>query len=199
MFFRLVHSFSRPLRFFSFAGFLVFLFMGMQISHFDENNFNGNRAICEQEKSPKLNRPKVIKLAELEAWWKRPTDTLYVFNFWATWCRPCIAELPYFEKIQREYADEKLKIVLISLDFVSNLDSLLVPFLERENIQSEVVLLDETKYNQWIDKIDPSWGGSIPATMMVRNSDNRRTFYEKEFESYEDLKNTINQNIIQKP
>ena len=52
--------------------------------------------------------PVIEDFATLEARMNQPTDTLIVYNFWATWCRPCVAELPYFEKLNQEYAEKKV-------------------------------------------------------------------------------------------
>lgn len=127
----------------------------------------------------------VIKFTELERMMKSKTDTTYVFNFWATWCKPCIKELPYFENITSTHSEKKVKVVLVSLDFKRQYETRLLPFVAERKISSTVVLLDDQDYNKWIDKVDPSWQGSIPATLFVNNSSGKRKFYEKEFEEEE--------------
>ena len=42
---------------------------------------------------------------------------VYLIDFWATWCKPCIKELPAFEELNARYQDKGLKVVLVSLDF----------------------------------------------------------------------------------
>ncbi len=116
-------------------------------------------------------------------------DTVYIFNFWATYCAPCIKELPHFEKIGQEYTDKKVKIILVSLDFKSQIESRVIPFLQRRNILSEVVVLSDPDANSWIDKVNPNWSGAIPATLIVKG--NRKEFYEKEF-TYEEIKSLTN-------
>ncbi len=132
----------------------------------------------------------VIKLPELQKLLNSKSDTTYVVNFWATWCKPCVAELPHFEKLNAESKDKKIKVILVSLDFKRDLNSRLKPFVEKNNLKSTVVLLDEPDYNSWIDKIDASWSGAIPATLVIKN--NRKKFYEREFHSYDDLEKTLN-------
>lgn len=117
-------------------------------------------------------------------------DTVYVFNFWATYCAPCIKELPHFEKVNETYADKKVKVVLISLDFKSQIETRVIPFLKRRDIKSEVVILSDPDANAWIDKVSTSWSGAIPATLVVKG--NKKEFYEKEF-TYEELQSVINQ------
>lgn len=110
---------------------------------------------------------------------KQGKDTTYIVNFWATWCAPCIKELPHFEKLQQEKRGEKLKILLVSLDFKSRLDKSVVPFVKERGLKNEIFLLDETDQQVYIDRIDKSWSGSIPATLFVKGK--KRKFLEKEF------------------
>lgn len=115
-------------------------------------------------------------------------DTLYVFNFWATWCRPCVAELPHFEAINDSLKGQKIKIILVSLDSRKKAETELIPFIQRKQLQNQVILLNAPDFNSWIDKISPEWSGSIPATLMVRKG--KRAFYEQDFE-FGHLKNQI--------
>lgn len=109
-----------------------------------------------------------ISLEQLQSKVIKPGDnTLYVVNFWATWCKPCIEELPYFEEIGKKYADKNVKILLVSLDFVSEKEKV-SKFVERKNLQNEVYLLNAGNPNTWIDKIEPGWDGAIPATLMYK-------------------------------
>jgi thiol-disulfide isomerase/thioredoxin len=114
-------------------------------------------------------------------------DTTYVVNFWATWCRPCVKELPYITNLETKYAGKKIKVFLVSLDFKKNYDKML-EFLQKRNISTSAVLLSAPDANAWIDKVDKSWSGAIPATVIFNNS--KRSFYEKEFHE-EDLYKTI--------
>ncbi|WPR70933.1 TlpA family protein disulfide reductase [Flavobacterium sp. NG2] len=117
-------------------------------------------------------------------------NTTYVVNFWATWCAPCVKELPYFEKLNLE--NKAVKVVLVSLDFKDQYESRLIPFLKKKAIQSQVVLLTDKNYNHWLPKVDKDWSGSIPATLIVKG--NKRIFAERDFASYEELNNYINTN-----
>ncbi|HSC55340.1 MAG TPA: TlpA family protein disulfide reductase [Phnomibacter sp.] len=106
-------------------------------------------------------------------------DTTFIINFWATWCSPCVKELPNFEKLNKEYQSEKLKVLLVSVDYISKLKTTVIPFVQKRNIKSEVFVLNEKDQQQYIDRIDPSWSGSIPATLFIKNG--KRKFIEKEF------------------
>ncbi|MDX9942488.1 MAG: thioredoxin domain-containing protein [Bacteroidales bacterium] len=106
-------------------------------------------------------------------------DTIYVVNFWATWCAPCVREIPVFETIQEQYKDQKVKVLLVSLDFPNQLESRVIPFVDRMGMKSEVVLLDDTDSNRWIPLVSEEWTGAIPATVIFARG--FRGFYEQEF------------------
>ncbi len=116
----------------------------------------------------------------------------YIINFWATWCKPCIEELPYFEKVNEEFKDKNVKVVLVSLDMPNMWKSRLEPFVEKKGIKSEVVILDDPKQNDWIPKVSEEWGGGIPATLIYKGE--KRNFYERGF-TYEELTQEIHQFI----
>src|SRR3954453_18513545 len=103
---------------------------------------------------------------------KKENDTTYVINFWATSCAPCLKELSYFEQLNKRFESQKLKVLLISVDFKSELNSVVKPFVKRKGLKSEVFLLDEENLQEYIERIDESWSGSIPATLFFKN--NRR-------------------------
>lgn len=119
-------------------------------------------------------------IEQIERYIKSEDDTLYIINFWASWCKPCIKEIPYFEEIQKKYSDQKVQVILVSLDMPRHLESRVIPFVENNQIISRVYLLNEPNENKWIPKIDPSWSGAIPATLFIKNRE-ERSFYEKEF------------------
>lgn len=127
---------------------------------------------------------KLLNINQLNERIKNGKDSTYVVNFWATWCAPCIKELPHFEKLGAEHKSEKLAVLLVSLDFKSKLSSSVVPFVKRKNLKNEVFLLNESSPQEFIDRIDPSWSGSIPATLFIK--DDKRKFVENEF-TYEQL------------
>jgi thiol-disulfide isomerase/thioredoxin len=112
----------------------------------------------------------------------------YVVNFWATWCAPCIKELPYFEQLHTD--NPKVKVILVSLDSRKDLERKLIPFVAKKQLTAEVILLGDKDYNTWLDKIDASWSGAIPATFIM--SGKRKLFAEREFDNYTELNDYVN-------
>jgi thiol-disulfide isomerase/thioredoxin len=123
----------------------------------------------------------IIKISQLEKIIHSNTDTTYVINFWATWCVPCVKEFPAFQALAQKHQHEKVKVVMVSLDFKKGYEQTLVPFLQKHAIAGTVLLLDEPDYNSWINKISTNWQGEIPVTIMVNNAKKIHTFFGHDF------------------
>lgn len=125
----------------------------------------------------------IIQQQELLDLLAKKDDTLRVVNFWATWCGPCVKELPHLEQLQRDKLDEPLRVILVSLDFPSQLQKRVVPFVKKRKLRSTVLLLDGGDPNLWIDRVEPRWSGSIPATLFLYKG--KRIFYEGQISAQE--------------
>ena len=111
----------------------------------------------------------------------------YVVNFWATWCAPCVKELPYFEELQENYPDA-VEVILVSLDFPHQYETKLKPFIQKHGLKSKVVVLDDPDMNTWIPKVNPQWDGAIPVTLIYNKS--KRVFYSRTF-TYQELETEL--------
>jgi len=129
-----------------------------------------------------LAQTKIIKIEALEDLMKKKAGPVQVINFWATWCGPCVKELPMFEQANTNSVNTK--VTLINLDFVEKLDKV-DAFITRKNMKSDVLLLDEIDYNSWIDKVDKEWSGAIPATLIYNPANGKRTFTQQELKEGE--------------
>ena len=130
---------------------------------------------------------KIVKYDQLEQAIASSSNKLRVINFWATWCGPCIKELPHFEQAN---TNKNVEVILVSLDFVQD-EAKVKKFVAKKNLQSQVMLLNEKDYDSYMGKVDDSWSGAIPATLFVTSS-GKRHFYEKPFTG-EELEKAINQ------
>src|SRR5688500_13160499 len=116
---------------------------------------------------------KAYDFDKLEYFLKQKNDTTYVVNFWATWCVPCVEELPHFEEINAKYKKDKIKVMLVSLDMFKMVETKLLPFIKEKQLKSEVVYLRDPDQNTWLPKVDSTWSGALPATI-IYNKDKRK-------------------------
>ena len=121
----------------------------------------------------------VVNLKEYQNIAIRNNDTLYVVNFWATWCKPCVHEMPYFEASNQKFKNQKVKFIFVSMNYAREAEQV-KKFINEKQVQADVLLLNAGNPNNWIDAIDSSWSGSIPATIMYRQN-KKAFFYEGEF------------------
>jgi thiol-disulfide isomerase/thioredoxin len=125
------------------------------------------------------NKAEIIKLTQLQEHIQAKTDHIKVINFWATWCAPCIKEMPLFEELNATRSDVKVTLVSMDLDLDPNPDKV-YRFIDRRKIKSQVFILNEHNPNAWIDQIDKSWSGAIPATIIINGKTGKRKFVERE-------------------
>jgi len=115
------------------------------------------------------------------------TEKIQVINFWATWCKPCVKELPFFEELSEK--NKAVEVILVSLDLNSQKESKLIPFVKAQQLKSTIIHMDEPDADAWIPKVDKDWSGAIPATLIINK--NKKMFYEQSF-NYEELVEAVN-------
>lgn len=131
----------------------------------------------------------ILDYDQLKPLLEKNNDTTYVVNFWATWCLPCVKELPYFIQLDSMYNAGPFKLVLVSLDFKKDYYRKLKPFVKEKKLENYVLILEDNRSNYWIDDIDKSWGGSIPATLVYKGQ--KRSFYERTFHDVNELSDIV--------
>ncbi|MGM0613012.1 MAG: TlpA family protein disulfide reductase [Bacteroidota bacterium] len=134
----------------------------------------------------------VVEFEDIEKEFQKNDDTVRVINFWATWCVPCVEEMPYFVEAEKKFSDDKVKFLYISLDLPKNIKNKVVPFIDKQGLQGDVVLLDDPDANTWINKVDSSWSGAIPATVIYKG--NNKYFIEGSI-TLNEIDNQISQRL----
>jgi len=129
-----------------------------------------------------------VKLLDMGHLQKRVSnaDTVYIVNFWATWCAPCVAELPNYEKFQAAHKNQPVKVLLVSMDFQSKLNTAVMPFVKKHQYKTETYLAQRKSDEEWINTVDKDWSGALPGTLIINSKKGIRKFYEKEF-TYDEL------------
>jgi thiol-disulfide isomerase/thioredoxin len=125
----------------------------------------------------------VVTPTELRARLERMGDTPVVVNFWATWCRPCIEELPLFERLAQRSRGGGLQVWLVNVDFPQEWRRRVVPFVRRRGLRASVLLLRPSPGERWLDTLHREWSGAIPATLFWRASLGVAELYEGELDS----------------
>jgi len=123
------------------------------------------------------------KITDVEKLMKNAKEDVLVINFWATFCKPCVAEIPSFIKITDAHKKDKVKLVLVSLDLPSFYPAKIASFAKKNNFNTAIVWLNETNADYFCPKIDPKWSGSIPATLIINKKTGYRKFFEVEIEA----------------
>ena len=126
-----------------------------------------------------------LKITDVVKYYSQQTDSIYIINFWATWCKPCVEELPYLQSVSKKYADKKVKLLLVSLDLASFYPAKIASFAKKQNITADIAWLNETDADYFCNQVDKKWSGSIPATIIVNAATGYKQFYEQQFEEKE--------------
>lgn len=108
------------------------------------------------------------------------SDSILVVSFWATFCKPCVEEIPYLESICQKYKDQKVKVLLVSLDLPDFFPGKIENFVKKNNYRSQIVWLNETNADYFCPKIDKAWSGAIPSTYIVNTKKNYKKFIEEQ-------------------
>jgi thiol-disulfide isomerase/thioredoxin len=125
------------------------------------------------------------KIADVVKYYEKKNDSIYVINFWATFCKPCVEEIPYLISISKKYVIYDVKLLLVSLDLPSFFPDKVATYAAKNNFDASIVWLDETNADVFCPAIDSSWSGSIPATLIVNNKTGYRKFFEEQMKPEE--------------
>ncbi len=120
---------------------------------------------------------KLWKLADLEAAMAK-ADKPTIFNFWASFCKPCIEEIPYFQQIAKKYDTAGVQLVLVSLDMKELYPKKIAAFAKKFKFTAPIVFLDENDADKFCPAVDKKWSGVIPASLFVNNKNGFKSFYE---------------------
>ena len=129
------------------------------------------------------------KINDLENYIKK-SKTPAIINFWATFCKPCIEEIPYFHKLVKKYEKQGVKLLLVSLDMPEQFPGIRNFALKRK-YTAPIVWLDESDADYFCPKVDEAWSGTIPSTLFINNKTGYRKFFEDQI-SKENLEKEIN-------
>ena len=123
------------------------------------------------------------KIGDVVNYFNKKNDTVYVVNFWATFCKPCVAEIPYFIRICNKYKGQKVKLLLVSLDLPDYYPVRIAAFAKKRKFNNRIIWLNETDADIFCPLIDKKWSGAIPATIIVNGKTGFRKFVEDDIKA----------------
>ena len=140
-----------------------------------------------------IKRAKITDVAKIISESKTPL----IVNMWATWCGPCVEELPYFIKEVNAHARDSVQFLMVSLDFKESFPDGMKEFMKKRKIDHATLWLDETNADYFCPKIDPKWEGAIPATLFIDNKTGYRKFIDEKIK-HEDFAKELAELIRQR-
>lgn len=121
-------------------------------------------AICLICLTLRAQTPEIIQKDKLVSVF-HPDSGMYVINAWATWCKPCIMEMPHFRTADSMYGG-KVHFVFVSYDFAED-SGRVAAAIRRYQIPGRHYLINETDMNVLINAVDSGWSGALPATWFL--------------------------------
>lgn len=131
---------------------------------------------CFSSNAQTIDSWKVTKLQDYIA----KSDSVLVINFWATFCKPCIEELPYYQTIINKYKDQKVKLLMVSMDMKDAYPAKILAFKNENKYSNQVVWLNESNADYFCQKVDKAWMGGIPSTLFINPKTGYRKFFEQQ-------------------
>jgi thiol-disulfide isomerase/thioredoxin len=129
----------------------------------------------------KIEKWKITDVANLI----EKSDSILVINFWATFCVPCIEEIPDLIKYTNLHKKDKIKLYLVSLDLPEYYPNKIKKFVATKKFNANIAWLNETNADYFCPIISEEWSGAIPATLIVNKKNGYRQFYEKKLSASE--------------
>lgn len=88
-------------------------------------------------------------------------------NFWATWCAPCVKEIPELMKLEEKYKARGFKLIAVSLDEPEELETTVRPFVAKRFSGFVSYLCKESDHDKFASVIDPAWNETLPTNYLL--------------------------------
>ncbi|MGE0129201.1 MAG: TlpA family protein disulfide reductase [Blastocatellales bacterium] len=88
-------------------------------------------------------------------------------NFWATWCAPCVKEIPEIVKLQEKYKERGLRVIAVSMDEPEELETSVRPFVKKRFPNFISYLCKESDHDKFASVIDPAWAEILPTNFLL--------------------------------
>jgi thiol-disulfide isomerase/thioredoxin len=139
----------------------------------DETAVTDSISTAENTESPaNASFAKESSIDEVNKILAKKDDTLYVTNFFAAWCGPCIKEIPDFKNKMNELKDKPVKFTFINLDEKAVWNTKVKDFTDQNGITANTIFVDGNKLDQnFFASNFKQWSGqTIPFTLLRKGS-----------------------------
>jgi thiol-disulfide isomerase/thioredoxin len=124
---------------------------------------------------------------------KQARGKVILMNFWASWCDPCVEEIPDLLKITREFRPYGLEVILVSIDEPEDIDTKTAPFLKAQGVNFRTYIKKTRDDEVFINSVDKKWTGAIPATFIYDKNGVlvKRLIAQQNFETFAETLRTL--------
>lgn len=116
--------------------------------------------------SAELPKVELISAEGLRGKLAQSKGKVVVVNFWATWCPPCVSEMPYFAELYTKYADKPLSLLSLSADAKDTIDKAVIPFQKEKKLPFPIWVLDERDPDAFTEVLGKELSGALPETLI---------------------------------
>ena len=121
--------------------------------------------LAEIESQPVTLQP--ASADQFKALRKNDSGKLRLVNFWATWCAPCVQEMPEIQTMLRMYGHRAFEVTTVSINYPDEKPAALAA-LTRLHATSRNLILGSTDIYTLLAAFDPDWNAAVPYTMLIK-------------------------------
>lgn len=108
----------------------------------------------------------MIRLAELKQMIRSDSGNVVLVNAWASWCKPCLDEMPGLLKARRLYRGKAFRFILISADDPGNVETKARSALKKFGVDFTSYAIADSTQDAFITGMSEAWNGALPATFL---------------------------------
>ncbi len=108
--------------------------------------------------------------AEFRAALDARKERVVLVNFWATWCRPCLKELPELLILEKKYATQGFELLAVSLDEPADRETIVRPFLAKWFPELRSLMRRSPDMDSMVSVVDPAWNEVLPTSYVLDGS-----------------------------